>query len=104
MAKKVGGEKVSLCWSDYFKIGGMIAPVIGLLIAVKVDLATHREKINQLEFKNIIQNSYNNEQMLINKCIQNAFIKEFGKNLYYYNDQLVYRDGNSNRTEDNNSR
>ena len=75
----------------------MIAPVIGLLIAVKVDLATHREKINQLEFKNIMQNSYNNEQMLINKCIQNAFAVEFGKNLYYYNDQLIYRNGNKNQ-------
>jgi len=97
MTKKVGGEKVTLSLSDYLKIGGMIAPVIGLLIAVKVDLATHREKINQLEFKNIMQNSYNNEQMLINKCIQNAFAVEFGKNLYYYNDQLIYRNGNKNQ-------
>lgn len=95
MTKKVSGEKVTLSLSDYFKIGGMIAPVIGLLIAVKVDLATHREKINQLEFKNIIQNSYNNDQMLINKCVQNAFAVEFGKNLYYYNDQLIYRSGNN---------
>ena len=92
---KRSGERVSLCWSDYFKIGGMIAPVIGLLIAVKVDLATDREKINQLELKNIMQNSYNNDQMLINKCVQNAFIKEFGKSIYYYNDQLVYRSGNN---------
>jgi len=92
---KRSGEKVSLCWSDYFKIGGMIAPVIGLLIAVKVDLATDREKINQLELKNIMQNTYNNDQMLINKCVQNAFIKEFGKSIYYYNDQLVYRSGNN---------
>ena len=92
---KRSGERVSLCWSDYFKIGGMIAPVIGLLIAVKVDLATDREKINQLELKNIMQNTYNNDQILINKCIQNAFAVEFGKNLYYYNDQLVYRSGNN---------
>lgn len=92
---KRSGERVSLCWSDYFKIGGMIAPVIGLLIAVKVDLATDREKINQLELKNIMQNGYNNDQMLINKCVQNAFIKEFGKSIYYYNDQLVYRSGNN---------
>jgi hypothetical protein len=91
-------EKVSLCWSDYFKIGGMIAPVIGLLIAVKVDLATHREKINQLEFKNTMQNRYNNDQMLFNKCVQNAFIKEFGRSIYYYNDQLIYRSDN-NKTQ-----
>ncbi len=97
MTKKVSGEKVSLCWSDYFKIGGMIAPVIGLLIAVKVDLAVDRQKINQLELKNTMQNRYNNEQMLINKCIQNAFAVEFGKNLYYYNDQLIYRNGNKNQ-------
>lgn len=97
MTKKVGGEKVTLSLSDYFKIGGMIAPVIGLLIAVKVDLAVDRQKINQLELKNIMQNSYNNEQMLINKCIQNAFAVEFGKNLYYYNDQLIYRNGNKNQ-------
>jgi len=44
MTKKVGGEKVTLSLSDYFKIGGMIAPVIGLLIAVKVDLAVDRQK------------------------------------------------------------
>jgi len=97
MTKKVGGEKVTLSLSDYFKIGGMIAPVIGLLIAVKVDLAIDRQKINQLELKNIMQNSYNNEQILINKCVQNAFIKEFGKNLYYYNDQFIYRNGNKNQ-------
>lgn len=97
MTKKVGGEKVTLSLSDYFKIGGMIAPVIGLLIAVKVDLAIDRQKINQLELKHTIQNTYNNEQILINKCVQNAFIKEFGKNLYYYNDQLVYRSGNETK-------
>ena len=97
MTKKVGGEKVSLCWSDYFKIGGMIAPVIGLLIAVKVDLAVDRQKINQLELKNTMQNRYNNDQMLFNKCVQNAFAVEFGKNLYYYNDQLIYRNGNKNQ-------
>ena len=44
-----------------------------------------------------MQNRYNNEQMLINKCIQNAFAVEFGKNLYYYNDQLIYRNGNKNQ-------
>jgi len=90
---KRSGERVSLCWSDYFKIGGMIAPVIGLLIAVKVDVATHREKINQLEFKNIMQNSYNNDQKLFNKCVENAFAVEFGKNIYFYNDQFIYRSG-----------
>jgi hypothetical protein len=102
MTKKVGGEKVTLSISDYVKLGSMFLVVISLLISVKVDVATDKERINQLEIQNIFQKSYNNDQILINKCIQNAFAKEFGKNLYYYNDQFVYRGGNN--TTDNNSR
>lgn len=94
MTKKVGGEKVTLSISDYFKIGGMFATIFILLVSVKADVAKDNERINQLELKNLLQNTYNNDQRLINKCVENAFAVEFGKNLYYYNDQLVYRSGN----------
>jgi hypothetical protein len=93
MTKKTG-EKVTLSISDYVKLGSMFLVVISLLISVKVDVATDKERINQLEIKNIFQNNYNNDQRLINKCVENAIAVEFGKNLYYYNDQLVYRSGN----------
>jgi len=94
MTKKVGGEKVTLSLSDYVKLGSMFLVVISLLISVKVDVATDKERINQLEIQNIFQKNYNNDQRLINKCVENAIAVEFGKNLYYYNDQLVYRTGN----------
>ena len=94
MTKKVGGEKVTLSISDYFKIGGMFATIFILLVSVKADIAKDNERINQLEMQNIIQKNYNNDQIMLNKCIQNAFAIEFGKNLYYYNDQFVYRSGN----------
>lgn len=97
MTKKVSGEKVTLSISDYVKLGSMFLVVISLLISVKVDVATDKERINQLEIQNIFQKSYNNDQILINKCIQNAFAVEFGKNLYYYNDQLVYRSSNKTK-------
>ncbi len=95
MTKKVGGEKVTLSLSDYVKLGSMFLVVISLLISVKVDVATDKERINQLEIQNIFQKNYNNDQRLINKCVENAIAVEFGKNLYYYNDQLVYRSGNN---------
>jgi len=95
MTKKVGGEKVTLSLSDYVKLGSMFLVVISLLISVKVDVATDKERINQLEIQNIFQKNYNNDQRLINKCVENAIAVEFGENLYYYNDQLVYRSGNN---------
>jgi len=97
MTKKVGGEKVTLSLSDYVKLGSMFLVVISLLISVKVDVATDKERINQLEIQNIFQKNYNNDQRLINKCVENAIAVEFGKNLYYYNDQLIYRNGNKNQ-------
>jgi hypothetical protein len=97
MTKKVGGEKVTLSLSDYVKLGSMFLVVISLLISVKVDVATDKERINQLEIQNIFQKNYNNDQRLINKCVENAIAVEFGKNLYYYNDQLVYRIDNKNQ-------
>ncbi len=57
MTKKVGGEKVTLSLSDYVKLGSMFLVVISLLISVKVDVATDKERINQLEIQNIFQKS-----------------------------------------------
>lgn len=93
MTKKVSGEKVTLSISDYVKLGSMFLVVISLLISVKVDVATDKERINQLEIQNIFQKSYNNDQKLINKCVENAIAVEFGKNIYFYNDQFIYRSG-----------
>lgn len=94
MTKKVSGEKVTLSISDYVKLGSMFLVLISLIISVKVDIATDKEKINQIELRNILQEKINADQKLFNKCIENAVAYEFGKNLYYYNDQFVYRGGN----------
>lgn len=65
-----------------------LAPIYGLLLNLN---------IAQTRQKTIIDNheAYVESQKTFNYCVCNASLVEFGKSIYFYNDQLIYRGGNT---------
>ncbi len=99
---KKNGERVYLSLGDYIGLGSILIFIIGLLISLKVDVASSKEKIIQIEANNSSQQKINTDQQQFNDCVKNAFAVEFGKNVYFYDNKYIYR--NDSTSKFNNSR